>query len=127
MRQRQVIDRFIEATATGDLSPLVSLLDPDVWGSVDLGPADRRTGTTNRGARKVARNLMRWFGRTRTLVVDPASDACEILAYLDRELYAVIQLNVADGLIVSLHVIADQASSQDFVVQVCWVKVCEKL
>jgi RNA polymerase sigma-70 factor (ECF subfamily) len=116
MRQRQVIDRFIEATATGDLSALVSLLDPDAWGIVDLGPADRRTGTTNRGARKVARNLMRWFGRTRTLVVDSASDACEILAYLDRELYAVIQLNVADGLIVSLHVIADQAQLAEWAV-----------
>ena len=112
-RQRQVIDRFIEATASGDLSALVSLLDPDVWGSVDLGPTDRRTGTTNHGARTVAGNLMRWFGRTRTLVVDSASDACEIVAYLDRELYAVIQLNVSDGLIVSLHVIADQAQLAD--------------
>jgi RNA polymerase sigma-70 factor (ECF subfamily) len=116
MQQRQVIDRFIEATATGDLSALVSVLDSNVWGIVDLGPDDRRTGTTNRGARKVARNLMRWFGRTRTLVVDSASDACEILAYLDRELYAVIQLDVADGLIVSLHVIADQAQLADWAV-----------
>jgi RNA polymerase sigma-70 factor (ECF subfamily) len=109
VRQRQVIDRFIEATATGDVTALVSVLDPDVWGSVDLGPADPRTGTTNRGALKVSRNLMRWFGRTRTLVVDPASDACEILAFLDRELYAVIQLDVADGAVRSLHVVADQA------------------
>ena len=113
IRQRQVIDRFIEAAATGDVSALVSVLDPDVWGSVDLGPADRRTGTTNRGALKVSRNLMRWFGRTRTLVVDPASDACEILAFLDRELYAVIQLDVADGGIRSLHVIADPAQLAD--------------
>ena len=109
MRQRQVIDRFIDATANGDLSALVSLLDPDVWGSVDLGPSDRRTGTTNHGTRKVSRNIMRWFGRTRTMVVDPASDACEILAYLDRELYAVIQLNIQDGVVRRLHVIADQA------------------
>jgi hypothetical protein len=109
MRQRQVIDRFIEATATGDLSALVSLLDPDVWGSVDLGPSDPRNGTTNRGARKVAGNLMRWFGRTRTLVVDPASDACEVRAYLDRELYAVIQFDIENGSVRSLHVIADQA------------------
>jgi RNA polymerase sigma-70 factor (ECF subfamily) len=116
MRQRQVIDRFIEAAATGDVSALVSVLNPDVWGIVDLGPADRRTGTTNRGAQKVARNLMRWFGSTRTLVVDSASDACEILAYLDRELYAVIKLNVADGWIVSLHVIADQAQLGDWAV-----------
>lgn len=108
-RQRQVIDRFIEATATGDLSALVSLLDPDVWGSVDLGPSDPRTGTTNHGTRKVSRNLMRWFGLTRTMVLDPFSDACEILAYLDRQLYAVIQLNIQDGMVRSLHVIADQA------------------
>lgn len=107
-RQRQVIDRFIEATATGDLSALVSLLDPNVWGSVDLGPADRRTGTTNQGARKVSRNIMRWFGRTPTMVTDPASDACEILAYLHREIYAVIQLKIEDGVVRSLHVIADQ-------------------
>ena len=109
VQQRQVIDRFIEATATGDLSALVALLDPDVWGSVDLGPADRRTGTTNHGARRVSRNLMRWFGRSRTLVVDPASDACEVLAYLDREIYAVIQLTIEDGVVRRLHVIADQA------------------
>jgi RNA polymerase sigma-70 factor (ECF subfamily) len=109
VQQRQVIDRFIEATAGGDLSALVSLLAPDVWGSVDLGPADRRTGTTNHGARKVGRNVMHWFGRTPTMVVDPASDACEILAYLDRQLYAVIQLDLGDGFVRSLHVIADQA------------------
>jgi RNA polymerase sigma-70 factor, ECF subfamily len=107
-RHRQVIDRFIEATTTGDLSALVSLLDPDVWGIVDLGPADRRTGNVKRGSRKVARNLMHWFGRTRTLVVDPASDDSEILAYLERELYAVIRLDVADDRVVSLHVLADQ-------------------
>jgi RNA polymerase sigma-70 factor, ECF subfamily len=109
VQQRQVIDGFIEATATGDLSALISLLAPDVWGSVDLGPFDRRTGTTNRGSRKVARNLMRWFAKTRTIVVDPASDECEVLAYLDRTLYSVIQLNVEDGVIRSLHVIADPA------------------
>ena len=113
-QRAQVIDRFIAATTTGDLSALVSVLDPDVWGSVDLGPSDQRTGTRNQGARTVAGNLMRWFGRTRTLVVDPASDANEILAYLDRELYALIQLDIADGIIRSLHVIADQAQLVDW-------------
>jgi len=109
VRQRRVIDRFIEATASGDVKALAAVLDSDVWGSVDLGPHDRRTGTTNHGQRKVSRNLMRWFGKTRSLVVDPASDACEILAYLDRELYAVIELDIADDVVRSLHVIADQA------------------
>jgi len=109
VRQQRVIDRFIEATTSGDVKALAAVLDENVWGSVDLGPFDRRTGTTNRGQRKVSRNLMRWFGKTRTMVVDPASDACEILAYLDRKLYAVIQLDIADDAVRSLHVIADQA------------------
>jgi RNA polymerase sigma-70 factor (ECF subfamily) len=109
VQQRQVLDRFIEAAATGDVSELVPLLDPHVWGSVDLGSADRRTGTTNRGARTVARTLMHWFGARATLVVDPSRDACEVLAYVDRELYAVIQLSVEDAAIRSLHVIADPA------------------
>jgi RNA polymerase sigma-70 factor, ECF subfamily len=117
-QQRQVIDRFIEATTTGDTSALIAVLAPDVWGSVDLGPTDRRTGTTNRGARKVARNLMRWFGRTRAMVTDPASDACEILAYLDRELYAVIQLDIDDGVVRSLHVVADPAQLGSWAAQI---------
>jgi len=107
VRQRRVIDSFIEATASGDVKALAAVLDTDVWGSVDLGPRDRRTGTTNRGQRKVSRNLMRWFGKTRTLVVDPSSDACEILAYLDRELYSVIELDIRGDVVQSLHVIAD--------------------
>jgi RNA polymerase sigma-70 factor (ECF subfamily) len=116
LQQRQLIDRFIEATAQGDVKALAAVLDADVWGSVDLGPLDRRSGTTNRGQHKVSGNLMRWFGLTRTLVVDPASDACEILAYQDRELYAVIQLTVENGLVQSLHVVADRAQLAAWIV-----------
>jgi hypothetical protein len=59
---------------------------------------------------------MRWFGPSRILVVDPASDACEILAYLDQKLYAVIQLAVDNASIRSLHVIADPAQLAEWAI-----------
>lgn len=106
---RQVVDRFIDATSTGDLSALVALLDPDVWGEADMGPTDRRSGIANHGVQKVSRNLLRWFGAKATLVVDPVGAAHDVLAFTDGALYAVIRLDVHAGAIRSLHVIADPA------------------
>ncbi|MCW2656195.1 MAG: polymerase subunit sigma [Jatrophihabitans sp.] len=107
-QHRLLADRFIQACAVGDLSALVPLLDPDVWGDADLGPLDRRTGVANHGSNKVARNLMHWFGGT-TLVCDPIGDHSELLAYVDRQLYAVVQLSIDENLVKRIHVIADPA------------------
>jgi RNA polymerase sigma-70 factor (ECF subfamily) len=106
-RHRLVADRFIEALSKGDISALVPLLDPDVWGDADLGPLDRRTGVTNRGWKKVSRNLLRWFGPHTTLVCNPIGDHSEVLAFVERRLYAVIQLTVSDELVKRIHVLAD--------------------
>jgi RNA polymerase sigma-70 factor (ECF subfamily) len=106
---RQVVDRFIEATTAGDMSALVELLDPGVWGVAELGPDDPRSGVTNQGWRKVSRNIMRWFGAKTTLVVDPAGDETAVLAFVDREPYAVIHLSIVDGLIQSLRVVVEPA------------------
>ena len=73
-----------------------------------MGSLDPRTGVVNRGFRKVSRNLIRWLGAT-TLVSDPFGDQTQVLAFIDRRLYAVIYLTVADGVIERLHVIADPA------------------
>jgi RNA polymerase sigma-70 factor (ECF subfamily) len=109
VQHRVVADQFIDALARGDIDALVPLLDPDVWGDADMGPLDPRTGIVNRGVRKVSHNLMRWFGPHTPLVTNPFDDHTEVLAFLDRRLYAVIQLTIADGRIQRLHVIADQA------------------
>jgi RNA polymerase sigma-70 factor, ECF subfamily len=109
MRHRLVADQFIEVVSCGDIDALVPLLDPDVWGDADMGPLDPRTGNVNRGFRKVARNLTRWFGPNTTLVSDPFGDHTEVRAFVDRRLYAIIFLTVADGLIQRVHVIADPA------------------
>jgi RNA polymerase sigma-70 factor, ECF subfamily len=107
-QHRLVADRFIDALSHGDIDALVPLLDPDVWGDADMGPLDPRTGIVNRGFAKVSRNLMRWLGTT-TLVSDPLGDQTQIFAFIDRRLYAVIYLTVADAVIQRLHVVADPA------------------
>lgn len=104
---RLVAERFIQACSVGDVSALVPLLDPNVWGDVDLGSLDRRTGVANHGSTRVARNLLRWFGDAQTMVCNPVGDQSEILAYVDRRLYAMIQLTVDAGVVVRIHVIAD--------------------
>jgi hypothetical protein len=107
-QHRRVADRFIEACSLGDLATLLSVLDPEVWGEADLGPHDRRAGVRS-GARPVARNLLHWFRPTIALVCNPISDHSEILAFKDRQLYAVLQFTVADELIKGIHVVVDPA------------------
>jgi RNA polymerase sigma-70 factor (ECF subfamily) len=109
VQHRVVADQFIDALSRGDIDALVPLLDPDVWGEADMGPLDPRTGTVNRGFRKVSRNLLRWFGPATTLVSDPFGDHTEVRAFVDRRLYAVIYLTIADGLVQQLHVTVDPA------------------
>jgi RNA polymerase sigma-70 factor, ECF subfamily len=104
---RLVAERFMQACSIGDVSALVPLLDPDVWGDADLGPLDRRTGVANYGSTKVSRNLLRWFGPATTLVCNPIGDHSEVLAFVERRLYAVIQLTVSDELVKRIHVLAD--------------------
>jgi RNA polymerase sigma-70 factor, ECF subfamily len=106
-QHRLVADRFIQACSMGDLSALVPLLDPEVWGDADLGPLDRRTGAVSHGSMKVSRSLLHWFGPATTLVCNPIGDHSEVLAFVERRLYAVIQLTVSDQLVKRIHVIAD--------------------
>jgi len=42
-----------------------------------------------------------------TLVCNPISDHSEVLAFVERRLYAVIRLTVEDELVKRIHVIAD--------------------
>ncbi len=104
---RRVVERFIQACSTGSVAELVPLLDPDVWGSVDLGPHDPRTGRKAQGARAVAGNLVRYFGSEVTLVSHPTAPGAVVLAFAGRELNAVIMLDVRHETIAKIHVQAD--------------------
>lgn len=100
-RHRLVAEQFIEASAGGDLSGLLAVLDPDVSGWVNLIPDLVVTG-----ADTVAHNLVRWWGgRSARLVAVSTGREPVLLGFLDRELRAVIQLTVNPaGRINAIHV-----------------------
>jgi RNA polymerase sigma-70 factor, ECF subfamily len=102
---RAVTEKFIAACANGDLDGLVAVLAPDAWGDIDLGPgAPVLEGT--RGAARVARNLLRFWGPA-TLVSQPLAGQPALLGFRDRDLAGVLVLGMRGDLIESVHVIAD--------------------
>jgi RNA polymerase sigma-70 factor (ECF subfamily) len=105
---QEVAEQFIRACANGDLRGLLEILDPDVWGDVDLGPLDQRTGRVNRGADVVAATLLHHFGPT-TMVSNPVGAHTIVLAFVDQKLYAIALLTIEAGHIRRIHVLADPA------------------
>ncbi|HXW78226.1 MAG TPA: RNA polymerase sigma factor SigI [Acidimicrobiales bacterium] len=105
--QRQVAEEFIQACSNGDMSALLQLLDPGVWGDVDLGPYDPRNGQGAKGPHGVAHNLLRYFGSSTTLVSNPIGGHPVVLSFNRDKLWAVIQLTIVNNLVKKIHVIAD--------------------
>jgi RNA polymerase sigma-70 factor (ECF subfamily) len=103
---RRVTEKFITACANGDLNGLLEVLNPDVWGEVDLGP-DVPAPPVAVGSDLVARNLLSYWGPGATLVSHPIGDQPALLAFRDRQLAAVLVLTMRDDLIASIHVISD--------------------
>jgi len=111
--QRLVTEKFIAASAGGDLNGLLEVLAPDAWGQFDLGPEARRPRAVVTGAARVARNLVRYWGPGATLVSLPAAGRPAmpaLLGFVGRELAGVLVLSLGEGpapRILSIQVIAD--------------------
>ncbi len=100
--QQQVSERFIEASAGGDLEALVALLDPAVEGISDVV-----TGVVV-GATEVAAGILRYLGppASPTLVHLPVGDRVGIVALRDRRVLALVLLTIDNGLIAHVHALA---------------------
>jgi RNA polymerase sigma-70 factor, ECF subfamily len=103
---RQVTEKFIAACATGDLDGLLEVLAPDAWGDFDAGP-DGPRAVVNRGADRVARNLLHYWGPGTTLVSHPVAGQPALLGFTGRALSGVLVLSVSGGKIQAVHVIGD--------------------
>ena len=68
----------------------------------------RSSQQVQRGADRIARTLLRFFGGNVTLVSAPAASGLAFLAFLQRRPYATITASVDDGLLTSLHVVVNQ-------------------
>jgi RNA polymerase sigma-70 factor, ECF subfamily len=96
---RAVTERFIAACANGNFDELLAVLDPDVSGGVDLRP-----GLVVSGCRTVARNFLRYWGGNASLVSVPFVGNPCVLAFVDRDLAALISLTVSGDRVSAIHV-----------------------
>jgi RNA polymerase sigma-70 factor (ECF subfamily) len=106
---RQVTDRFIAASATGDFAGLLAVLDPGAWGDIDYGPAAAKPHVVVTGAGRVARHLLHYWGPPATLVSHPVAGQPALLGFHGRQLTGVVVLSLRGESIQSVHVIADPA------------------
>jgi RNA polymerase sigma-70 factor (ECF subfamily) len=104
---RQVTEKFIAACAGGDLDGLLAVLAPDAWGDFDAGPDDPRPFGMIRGATRVARHLLHYWGPGTTLVTHPVAGQPALLGFTGRELSGVLVFTMTDGKIQAVHVIGD--------------------
>jgi len=106
---RLVTDKFIAASANGDLTGLVEVLAPDAWGDIDYGPAAARPHVVVTGAERVARHVLHYWGPAVALVSHPLAGQPALLGFHGRELSGVLVFTLCGDTIQTVHVIADPA------------------
>src|SRR5512133_3607859 len=106
---------FLAACANGDLQALTAVLHDQAWGVADFSAGDppelrprRSSQQVQRGADRIARTLLRFFGGNVTLVSAPAASGLAFLAFLQRRPYATITASVDGGLLTNMHVVVNQ-------------------
>ncbi len=111
----KISQTFLAACANGDLQALTAVLHDDVWGVADFTAGDppqirprRSSQQVQRGADRIARTLLRFFGGNVTIVSAPAKSGIAFLAFLQRRPYATITAAVDRGLLTNLHVVVNQ-------------------
>jgi RNA polymerase sigma-70 factor (ECF subfamily) len=111
----KISQTFLAACANGDFQALTAVLHDDVWGVADFTAGDppqlrprRSSQQAQRGADRIARTLLRFFGGNITLVSAPAASGLAFLAFLQRRPYATITATVDEGLLTNLHVVINQ-------------------
>lgn len=107
--QRRVAEQFIAASASGEMTQLVDILDRAVAGWADLGGTDDRVREPVIGADNVARRLMALFGPHSSTRLVPAMVNGEpgILAITQQAIRGVVMLTVQAGLITKIQSIVD--------------------
>jgi RNA polymerase sigma-70 factor (ECF subfamily) len=111
----KISQTFLAACANGDLEALTAVLHDEVWGVADFTAGDppqlrprRSSLQVQRGADRIARTLLRFFGGNVTLVSAPAASGIAFLAFLQRRQYATITASVDRGLLTNVHVVVNQ-------------------
>ncbi|MBM7564971.1 sigma-70 family RNA polymerase sigma factor [Paenibacillus sacheonensis] len=105
-RKRELVDAFLAASRAGDFEKLLAVLDPDVVLRQDPAFPPVAAWPLVQGAHDVARGFLGRAQGARALLVNGAVGA--IVASRGRTLF-VLEIKIADGKIVEIEMIADQA------------------
>jgi RNA polymerase sigma-70 factor (ECF subfamily) len=111
---QKISQTFLAACANGDLQALTAVLHDEIWGVADFTAGDppqirprRSSQQVQRGADRIARTLLRFFGSNVTLVSAPAASGLAFLAFLQRRPYATITASVEGGQLISMHAVVN--------------------
>jgi RNA polymerase sigma-70 factor, ECF subfamily len=104
-----VTEKFIDACANGDLQALAAVLDPTVWGVGTVLAEPAPPPQVNHGPHDVAANLLRYLGPGVTVVSGPAGQPV-LLAFAERQLFAVVVLTVRGSLVTKIEATADPSA-----------------
>jgi RNA polymerase sigma-70 factor (ECF subfamily) len=104
-----VTEKFITACANGDLDALTAVLDPTVWGVGTILSDHAPPPQVNHGPDEVGRNLLRYLHGA-TLVSGPVGEPV-LLAFADRQLFAVLVLTLRDNLIAKIEASVDPSAA----------------
>ena len=105
-----VTEKFITACANGDLAELTAVLDPAVWGVGTILGDPAPPPQVNHGPTDVATNLLRYLGHGATLVSGPVGEPV-LLAFADRQLFAVLVLTVRENVILKIEATVDPSAA----------------
>jgi RNA polymerase sigma-70 factor, ECF subfamily len=107
--QRRVTERFVAASATGDLEGLLTVLDPDVAGQAELA-AHLPQPPVVVGSEAVATRILHFFGpetSTMLLSVPAGENELSFVAFRDHSVFALVTLTLRDGLVHHIHSLVD--------------------
>jgi RNA polymerase sigma-70 factor, ECF subfamily len=104
-----VTERFITACANGDLQALTDVLDPTVWGVGTIIGDFAPPPQINHGADDVGRNLLLYL-QGATLVAGPVGEPV-LLAFADRQLFALLVLTVRGNRILKIEATVDPSAA----------------
>jgi RNA polymerase sigma-70 factor (ECF subfamily) len=106
--QMRVAERFVAAAASGELAPLLKVLDPSVLGWADTGGARPELAVPLVGREHVAARMLPFVaGPGAGLRVVPVNGEPGIMVTRHGEVAAVLLLTVRNGLITRIEAIAD--------------------
>lgn len=107
--QRQVVDAFIDACASGEVAALLPLLDPSVAGWADVGEDVPSAREPTVGAQAVAEGVLRFLrpASGTTLMARTVNGDAGVVALRRGRAFAVLALDVTDGRITELYAQVD--------------------